>query len=130
MVCAVDHVDRIQLQAADVLDESGERRCGQSAREGTIEMLARDEQRRDRPAGWHGPSVYTANKAFSIRFLMAENLTGGGIRRTARLGVAALLSASHPDIDYPLTPEEVIERVRSGNVDRLEELTPLPCPLP
>ena len=66
----------------------------------------------------------------NVTLCQAENLSGGGVRRIARLGVAALLSASHPDIDYPLTPEEVIARVRSGNVDRLDELTPLPCPLP
>jgi len=57
------------------------------------------------------------------------NLNGGGVRSLARHAVAALLSASHPDIDYPLTPEEVIALVRAGRAGRISDLAELPCPL-
>jgi hypothetical protein len=49
------------------------------------------------------------------------NLNGGGVRSLARHAVAALLSASHPDIDYPLTPEKVIALVRAGKAGTISD---------
>lgn len=54
--------------------------------------------------------------AFSpnITLLQALNLGGGGINNLARQGTAALLSASHPDLDYPLSPAQVIQAVKDA----------------
>jgi len=43
-------------------------------------------------------------------------LKGGGLNALAREAVAALLNVAHPDVDYALTPEEVIAKVQ-GAVD-------------
>lgn len=41
-------------------------------------------------------------------------LGGGGLNALGREAVAALLNAAHPGVDYPLTPEEVIQKVRQA----------------
>jgi hypothetical protein len=75
------------------------------------------------------------NRTFGVKVLPnvnlcdATNLNGGGVRKLAREGVAALLNAKHPKIDYPLTPGQVVELVRQGDADTLEEFNELGCPL-
>jgi cysteine-rich repeat protein len=44
---------------------------------------------------------------------------GGGVKKVARHGTAALLSARHPGISYPATVAAVIAAVQSGNVNGL-----------
>jgi hypothetical protein len=46
-------------------------------------------------------------------------LGGGGLRKVARHGTAALLNALHPDVNYPFTAAEVIAAVQAGDVDAL-----------
>lgn len=64
-----------------------------------------------------------------ITLEQAVNLGGGGVNRVARHGTAALLSAAHPDVDYPYTVAEVIAYVQSGNVDDLVTANELGCPI-
>ena len=72
----------------------------------------------------------------------ALEATGGGVSRVARIGTAALLSATHADVHYPYTVAEVIAAVQNAvdgvagpvSVDDLEnvwKLNPDPnhCPL-
>jgi hypothetical protein len=79
--------------------------------------------------------IANVNRTFGVRFFPnvdlcdATNLNGGGVRKLAREGVAALLNAKHPKIDYPLTPGEVVDLVRKGDADTLAELNELGCPL-
>ena len=79
--------------------------------------------------------IASVNKTFGVKFFPyvnlceATNLGGGGVKRLARQGVAALLNAKHPDVDYPLSPDEVIELVRQGDADTLEQFNELGCPL-
>ena len=49
VVGAIQHVDRVHLDAADVLREADDPGCGQRAAPRTREMLARQEQRGDGP---------------------------------------------------------------------------------
>jgi hypothetical protein len=56
-------------------------------------------------------------------------LGGGGANRLARHGTAALLSAAHPDVDYPYTVGEVILAVQGGDASTLAEANELECPL-
>lgn len=55
---------------------------------------------------------------------------GGGVRKLARHGTAALLNAAHGDVGYPYTVAEVIALVQAGDADTLgganEEFA---CPL-
>lgn len=44
----------------------------------------------------------------------AVQLQGGGLNALARHAVAAYLNASSPDVDYDLTPEEVVELVNDA----------------
>jgi hypothetical protein len=60
----------------------------------------------------------------------AVNAKGGGVQRLARHGTAALLSAVHPDVDYPFTEAEVIALVQAGNVDPLAVANELGCEIP
>jgi len=60
----------------------------------------------------------------------AINLGGGGVRRLARHGTAALLSSSHPDVNYPYTPAEVIALVQAGETDPLAAANELGCDIP
>ncbi len=54
---------------------------------------------------------------------------GGKENRLARHGTAALLSAAHPDVGYPLSVAEVIAFVQAGDADVLEANNELGCPL-
>jgi hypothetical protein len=60
----------------------------------------------------------------------AVNMGGGGVKKLARHGTAALLSAGHPDVDYPYTVAEVIAFVQAGNVDPLVAANELGCDIP
>jgi hypothetical protein len=57
---------------------------------------------------------------------------GGGVNKIARHGTAALLSAAHPDVDYPYTVAQVISMVQSGggNIDLLVDANELGCNIP
>jgi hypothetical protein len=60
----------------------------------------------------------------------AVNLGGGGIRKLARHGTAALLNALNPDVNYPATEAEVIAAVQAGDIEMLVEFNELSdeCP--
>lgn len=53
---------------------------------------------------------------------------GGRENRVARHGTAALLSALHPEINYPLTSAEVIAIVQSGDIDTLVDFNEMGVP--
>jgi hypothetical protein len=64
------------------------------------------------------------------------NTGGGGFERLGRHAVAALLSALHPDVDYPLSAAQIIALVQSANAgnvesiaDQLEAFNESLCPL-
>ncbi|MGD1996070.1 MAG: hypothetical protein PVH62_04775 [Anaerolineae bacterium] len=59
----------------------------------------------------------------------AVNLGGGGVRKLARHGAAALLGAAHPGVAFPLTVAEVIAAVQAGDADTLVDANELGCPL-
>lgn len=61
--------------------------------------------------------------------LQALEAKGGGESRLARHGTAALLSAAHLDVAYPLTFTEIKTAVQDGDLDKLEEANELGCPL-
>jgi hypothetical protein len=54
---------------------------------------------------------------------------GGGNNKVARHGTAALLSASHPDLNYLYTAAEVIAFVQAGDIDPLATANEEDCPL-
>jgi len=54
---------------------------------------------------------------------------GGAENKLARHGTAALLSAAHPDVAYPLSVGEVIGFVQTDAADILEANNELGCPL-
>lgn len=58
-----------------------------------------------------GVNFFTPDKTL----LDAVKLGGGGINKLARFGVAALLNAAHPDVDFALTVPQVIALVQSGD---------------
>jgi hypothetical protein len=60
----------------------------------------------------------------------AVNAKGGGVNKLARHGTAALLSAAHPDVNYPYTVGEVITLVQAGDVDPLVAANELGCQIP
>lgn len=47
-----------------------------------------------------------------ITLMDALKLKGGGLNALARQAVAALLNAAHPDVDYELTVDEVMDKVQ------------------
>lgn len=59
----------------------------------------------------------------------AINAKGGGVKKLARHGTAALLSAAHPDVAYPLEVAGVIAAVQAGDADTLADFNELNCPL-
>lgn len=59
----------------------------------------------------------------------AVNLGGGKVKKLARHGTAALISAAHPDVYYPFTVAEVITAVNAGNAEALADANELGCPL-
>ena len=98
-------------------------------------------------AAW-GPTGFSPSADFDATFgvdLFDPNITllaavgqgGGGVKALGRHAVAALLSASHPDVGYPLTTAEVIAAVQGaaagGNLEavknQLEANNELGCPL-
>lgn len=60
----------------------------------------------------------------------AVNAKGGGLNRLARHGTAGLLSAAHPDVNYPYTVAEVIAFVQAGDADPLAAASDLGCQIP
>jgi hypothetical protein len=64
-----------------------------------------------------------------ISLLEATWLKGGGVNELARHGAAALLSAAHPDVDYPASVAEVIALVQAGDAGTLVLYNELGCPL-
>ena len=64
-----------------------------------------------------------------ITLEQAVNAKGGGVKKLARHGTAALLSAAHPDVAYPYTEAEVIDFVQAGDVDPLAAANELGCPI-
>jgi hypothetical protein len=80
-----------------------------------------------------GVNAFTPNRTL----LQALQAGGGGINNLGRQGVAALLDAAHPGVDFPLTRDEVILAVQnavlSGNVNtvasQLDTLVTIGCPL-
>jgi hypothetical protein len=59
---------------------------------------------------------YYAPGFFSNSYTLGQAIWqgGGGLNRLARHGTAALLSAAHPDVDYPYTLAQVIAMVQAG----------------
>lgn len=62
-----------------------------------------------------------------ITLEQAVNAHGGGVNKLARHGTAALVSALHPDVAYPLTVAEVIAAVQAGDADTLVGFNELTC---
>ena len=67
--------------------------------------------------------------AREITLEVAVNPGGGGVRKLARHGTAALLSAAHPNVDHPYTVAQVIAFVRAANADVLAAANELGCDL-
>ncbi len=65
-----------------------------------------------------------------ITLEQAVNARGGGVRKLARHGAAALLSAAHPDVAYPLSVAQVIAAVQAGDSDTLAAFNELGCEIP
>jgi hypothetical protein len=61
--------------------------------------------------------------------LQALQAKGGGDNELARHGVAGLLSAAHPDVDYAWDVGEVIQAVQDGDADSLVWANEMGCPL-
>ena len=61
-----------------------------------------------------------------MTLLEGLQLGGGGLNALTRHAIAAVLSAAHPDIDYPLTISEIVDMVNdaytSGDADEIEDL--------
>lgn len=62
-----------------------------------------------------------------ITLLKAAKMGGGGVKKIARHGTAALLSAAHPAVNYPYTVAEVISIVQTGKIDELVIANELGC---
>ena len=62
----------------------------------------------------------------NLTLLQGLQLGGGGANALTRHAIAAVLSAAHPDIDYPLTVDEIVDMVNaayaSGDADTIESL--------
>jgi hypothetical protein len=82
-------------------------------------------------------AVFGVNVPGDPTLLQALNARGGGINALERHAVAALLNASSPGVDYPLTVSEVIAKVQAaianGTIEQtkneLESFNELGCPL-
>jgi hypothetical protein len=81
-----------------------------------------------------GVNLFTPN----ITLLEALGLNGGGVNALARHAVAALLNASHPNIDYPMTAAQVIAAVQAAALnpslvestkDQFDAANNLGCPI-
>ena len=135
---------RVELESFQILDHvrvitAHDDPCGQGCSPGYWKHCADGDSKARRRiaqflAAGFSPTA-KLNATFGTTFFPnvtlceGANLNGGGVRKLARQAVAALLSASHPDVDYPLTPEEVIALVRAGNADPLSAFNELSCPL-
>jgi hypothetical protein len=62
----------------------------------------------------------------SVTLLQAASTGGGGVNALLRQAVAALLSASHPSVDYPVTVANIVadvnEALASGDRSMIEDL--------
>ena len=60
----------------------------------------------------------------------AVHARGGGLKKVARHGTAALINALHPAVGYPATAAQVIAAVQSGDVNALVDYNELSdtCP--
>jgi hypothetical protein len=88
-----------------------------------------------------GPTGYHWDESFNDVFgcdLFDDDVTlldamwqgGGGIYRLGRHGVAALLNAAHPDVDYPYSVAEVIDLVcDDGDASTLADANEAGCPI-
>jgi hypothetical protein len=65
----------------------------------------------------------------SLTLGQAVGLGGAGLKKLARHGTAALLSAAHPGVDYPFSVAQVIALVQANNVEPLVAANELGCPL-
>jgi hypothetical protein len=85
-------------------------------------------------------AVFAVNVPGAPTLLEALKAHGGGINALERHAVAALLNASSPDVDYPLTVAEVKAKVKSAidsgdpatieqTKDELAQFNELGCPL-
>ncbi len=65
-----------------------------------------------------------------ITLEQAVNMKGGGVKKIARHGTAALLNAMHPAVAYPATAGDVITAVQNGDVNGLVDFNELSdtCP--
>jgi hypothetical protein len=80
-----------------------------------------------------GVNAFTPNRTL----LQALQAGGGGINNLGRQGVAALLDAAHPGVDFPLTAAQVITMVQDAVVNgtagavasQLDVLVNQGCPL-
>jgi hypothetical protein len=99
------------------------------------------------PAAW-AATGYSPNMSFNTVFgvtaftpdrtlIVALNTGGGGMNNLGRQATAALLSAAHPGVDFPLTPAQVISLTAQSVIDgtfatqasAFDVLVNLGCPL-
>ena len=59
----------------------------------------------------------------------AVRAKGGGVNALARHATAALPSAAHPDVGYPISVDDVIALVQARDKDTLEGYNEQGCPL-
>lgn len=102
---------------------------------------------KNHPSAW-GPTGHGPGDDFDAKFgvdlfdpnitlLEALNLGGGGVNALARAAVAALLNASHPGVDHPLTSAQVIAGVQAAALsgdfeptkDEFDDANNLGCPI-
>jgi hypothetical protein len=60
----------------------------------------------------------------------AINAKGGGVKKLARHGTAALLNALHPAVDYPLSAAQVIAAVQAGDLGDIPDFNELSSTCP
>lgn len=88
-----------------------------------------------------GPTGFTPGDDFDTTFGVdlfdpditlddAINAKGGGVKKLARHGTAALLNAAHPDVDYPLSVAQVIAAVQAGDLDDIPDFNELSSTCP
>jgi hypothetical protein len=84
------------------------------------------------PTGYSPADIF--NDVFGVSYFGASytlddaiNQGGGGVRRLARHGTAALLNAAHPDVNYPYSVAQVIAWVQAGVADPLAQANELGC---